>query len=160
MQHKAIGANPCDGVDFSASRATGDNGGFEYRPLTAEEVGRPSAAIDGTPPADYDGPAFRACPGYALMVEFMAYTGLRAAEVAGLDVGDLTFAPGPKCTVKVTRTKERKRGEWVVTDTCGPVSGVSARAGTRIASWPRVRGVYVTGGVSGPIAHSVPRPLP
>jgi integrase len=41
------------------------------------------------------------------MVEFMAYTGLRAAEVAGLEVGDLSFAPGQKCTVKVARTKDR-----------------------------------------------------
>jgi integrase len=46
------------------------------------------------------------------MVEFMAYTGLRASEVAGLEVGDLVFAPVPKCTVKVQRTKERKGGEW------------------------------------------------
>jgi integrase len=106
-QHKAIPANPCDAVDFSASRATGDVTGFEHRPLTAEELGRLSLAIAG----DIEGlPAYRA---YALMVEFMAYTGLRAAEVAGLEVGDLTFAPGPKCTLKVVRTKDRKRGQWV-----------------------------------------------
>lgn len=43
----------------------------------------------------------------------MASSGLRASEVAGLEVGDLTFARGPKCTVKVTRTKERKGGQWV-----------------------------------------------
>jgi hypothetical protein len=47
VQHKAIIANPCDAVDFSASRGTGDATGFEHRPLTAEEVGRLSVAIAG-----------------------------------------------------------------------------------------------------------------
>ena len=125
LQHKAIAANPCDAVDFSASKATGDNTGFVHRPLTAGEVGRLSAAIAGTPPYGYDGPALPAYPAYALMVEFMAYTGLRAAEVAGLEVGDLTFAPGPKCSVKVARTKERKGGQWV---TGTPKSKKSRRA--------------------------------
>jgi integrase len=107
LRHKAVTANPCDAVDFSASRATGDHGAFEHHPLTAEQVGRLSAAIAG----DVEGmPAY---PAYGLMVEFMAYTGLRASEVAGLEVGDLTFTPGPKCSVKVARTKERKAGQWV-----------------------------------------------
>jgi integrase len=48
------------------------------------------------------------------MVEFMAYTGLRAAEVSGLEVGDLVFAPGPRCAANVRRTKDRKNGAWVV----------------------------------------------
>jgi integrase len=113
LQHKAILANPCDAVDFSASRATGGNSGFEHHPLTAEEVGRLSAAIAGTPPDGYDGPALPAYSTYALMVEFMAYTGLRAGEVAGLEVGDLAFAPGLKGAVKVQRTKDRKKGQWV-----------------------------------------------
>ena len=30
------------------------------------------------------------------MVEFMAYTGLRAAEVSGLEVADIVFAPSPR----------------------------------------------------------------
>ena len=47
------------------------------------------------------------------MVEFMAYAGLHAAEVAGLEVGDLPFTPGPNCSVKVARTKDRNNGEWV-----------------------------------------------
>lgn len=113
LQHKAITANPCDAVDFAASRAIGDHGAFEHHPLTAEQVGRLTAAIAGRPPEGYHGPALPAYPAYALMVEFMAYTGLRAAEVAGLEVGDLTFAPGRKCSVKVQRTKERKAGQWI-----------------------------------------------
>jgi integrase len=125
LRHKAVTANPCDAVDFSASRATGDHGAFEHHPLTAEQVGRLSAAIAG----ELDGlPAY---PAYALLVEFMAYSGLRASEVAGLEVGDLVFTPGPKCLVKVARTKERKGGQWV---TGNPKSKKSRRT-VPLPSW-------------------------
>lgn len=108
VHHGAIATNPTDRVDFSASRATGDRARFEHRPLTSEQIGRLVAAIRGEVPGL---PAYSA---YALMVEFMAYTGLRAAEVSGLEVGDLVFAPGPRCSANVRRTKERKGGQWVV----------------------------------------------
>jgi len=110
VQHGAIDANPADRVDYSASRATGDHDRFEYQPLTAAEVGALSAAVAGNPPADYEGPALPAYAIYGLLVEFFAYTGLRASEVAGLEVGDLVFAPGPRCSVNVRRTKDRKKG--------------------------------------------------
>ena len=56
------------------------------------------------------------------MVEFAAYTGLRASELAGLEVADLVFAPvpvgaQPKCSVRVERTKvkSKRAGEgWIV----------------------------------------------
>ncbi|MGE5696636.1 MAG: hypothetical protein ACM4D3_15815 [Candidatus Sericytochromatia bacterium] len=51
-------------------------------------------------------------PGYELMTYFAAYTGLRAEELAGLEVGDLVFAPGPSCTVHVRRAKKGRAGEW------------------------------------------------
>ncbi|UJL28866.1 site-specific integrase [Mycolicibacterium vanbaalenii] len=114
VQHGALDANPADRVDFSASRATGDHAEFEHHPLTAAEVGALSAAVAGYPPAGYDGPALPAYPVYGLLVEFLAYTGLRAAEAAGLEVGDLLFGPGPTCAVRVARTKDRKNGVWVV----------------------------------------------
>nr|WP_237023303.1 tyrosine-type recombinase/integrase [Mycolicibacterium tokaiense] len=54
----------------------------------------------------------------------MAYTGLRASEVAGLEVQDLVFSSGPtcpggagepavRCSVQVRRTKERRGGVWI-----------------------------------------------
>lgn len=98
---------PTDRVDFSASRATGDRTAFEHHPLTAEQIGRLASAVRG------EVPGLPVYPAYALMVEFMAYTGLRAAEVSGLEVGDLGFSPGPRCVVNVRRTKGRKNGEWV-----------------------------------------------
>ncbi|OAN40337.1 tyrosine-type recombinase/integrase [Mycolicibacterium iranicum] len=106
LHHGAIVTNPTDRVDFSASRSTGDREAFEHHPLTAEQVGRLAAAVRG------DAPGLPAYPAYALMVEFMAYTGLRAAEVSGLEVGDVVFAPGARCEVNVRRTKDRKNGEW------------------------------------------------
>ncbi|BBY84854.1 hypothetical protein [Mycolicibacterium tokaiense] len=59
LRHGAIISNPCDRVDYSASRATGDRSGFEHHPLTAVQVGALSAAVSGVTPADYIGPRFR-----------------------------------------------------------------------------------------------------
>lgn len=110
MQHGAVTSNPCDRVDFDGKRATGDREKFQHQPLTAQQVAQVSAALAG----QVDGlPAY---PVYALMVEFLSYSGLRASENAGLEVGDLAFTTGPevtRCTVHVRRTKDRKGGQWV-----------------------------------------------
>jgi integrase len=125
LHHGAIATNPTDRVDFSASRATGDHARFEHHPLTAEQVGRLASAIRG----DVQGlPAY---PAYALMVEFMAYTGLRAAEVSGLEVGELAFAPGPRCSVNVRRTKDRKAGQWVT----GTLKSKNSRRIVPLPAW-------------------------
>lgn|SRR5574337_477708 len=135
LRHKAIAANPCDAVDFSASRATGDRSDFEHSPLTADQIGALSAAIAG------DVPGLPAYPIYALMVEFMAYTGLRASEVAGLEVGDLVLAPGPRCWVRVRRTKERKGGQWVT----GTLKSKKSRRSVPLPDWLAERMVdYLT----------------
>lgn len=95
LQHRAITANPCEAVDFSVSRSTGDDDGFEHNPLTAGEVAALVAAVAGNPPESYTAATLPAYPVYALMVEFMAYSGLRTAEVTGLEVGDLVLRPVP-----------------------------------------------------------------
>ncbi|WP_280484310.1 tyrosine-type recombinase/integrase [Nocardia cyriacigeorgica] len=122
VRHDAIPSNPADRVDFDTNRATGDHEGFEHHPLSAEQVARLSAAVAGelvtTPTGAQVGlPAY---PIYGLMVQFLAYTGLRASENAGLEVGDLEFTTAPpapgaataaleiRCKVHVRRTKERK----------------------------------------------------
>jgi integrase len=99
LRHKAIAANPIDGVDFSANGAQRRN--RRHHPLTAEQVGAVAAAI-GT-----------RYPVYELLTLFAAYTGLRAEELAGLELDDLTLAPGPRCIVTVCRAKKRRGGEWV-----------------------------------------------
>ncbi len=66
-------------------------------------------------------------PGYELFTLFAAYTGLRAEELAGLEVADLAFTPAPvpasqtapvgvRGSVNVRRAKKRRGGQWV-TDT-------------------------------------------
>lgn len=55
---------------------------------------------------------------YALMIRFLAYTGLRAGELAGLDVADihLTFSPRTQSWrgyVDVHRTRRKVKGGWV-----------------------------------------------
>jgi integrase len=70
-------------------------------PLTAEQV----AAVANSIGERY--------PVYELMTYFAAYTGLRAEELAGCEVGDLVFTPGPKCTVNVIRAKKRRDSVWV-----------------------------------------------
>jgi integrase len=105
-------------------RGTGPKAKLKHHPLNIEQLGALCAALAGQPAtgtASEDGtaPALPAYPVYALMVEFMAATGLRASEVAGLEVADLVRYPvpagaPPRMDVKVARTKERKRGAWAL----------------------------------------------
>ena len=56
-------------------------------------------------------------PVYGVMVQFLAYTGLRAGELAGLNVGDLSLvrADGRVTgAVRVARTRRKCRGGWQV----------------------------------------------
>jgi integrase len=105
-EHKAIGAVPTDVIDRSAMHyAVGDDTGFEPHPLTAPQVAALATKVGERYPV------------YELLVLFMAYTGLRAAEVQGLEVRDLTLTTGPdgttKGVVRVQRTKSRRKREWV-----------------------------------------------
>ncbi len=105
-ERQAIGAVPTDVIDRSASPyAVGDDAGFEPHPLTALQVAALAAKV---------GERYEV---YGLLVLFCAYTGLRAAEVQGLEVRDLTLTMAPDAStrgsVRVQRTKTRRRREWV-----------------------------------------------
>ncbi|MDO3398676.1 site-specific integrase [Mycolicibacterium neoaurum] len=100
QRHKAIRSNPLDGVDFSTNGSQRRN--RRHHPLTSERVAAVAAKVGERYPV------------YELLTLFTAYTGLRAEELAGLELGDLDFAPGPKCVVNVRRAKKRRNGEWVV----------------------------------------------
>jgi integrase len=112
VRKKAIPASPLDATEITDTRATGDDEGFTPRPLTAEQVGAIAAAIE------------KRYPVYRLAILFLAYTGLRAAELAGLEVQDLSLSPSTAApdgtpslargSVRVTRTKRRRGGEWIV----------------------------------------------
>src|SRR5271165_635694 len=124
LRHKAITSNPVDGVDFSANGAMRLN--RRHHPLTAEQVAAVAESIGDRYPV------------YELLTLFGAYTGLRAEEIAGCEVGDLTFAPGPntlKATVNVQRAKKRKGGEWI-TDT---LKSAKSRRTVPIPPWLATR---------------------
>lgn len=111
----AIIANPCASVP--RTRATDPNAEpFRARPLTTSEI----AAV-----ADHIG-RVQGHPIYGLVVLFAAFTGLRAGELAGLNVGDLTLSQvsGSAGSVSVTRTRRAARGDW---ETSTPKSAKSRR---------------------------------
>ena len=102
LRHKAIASNPIDGVDFSSNSAKRRN--RRHHPLRASEV----AAI-----AEKIGERY---PVYQLLTLFAAYTGPRAEEIAGLEVGDLVFTPGPdsvRARIDIERAKKNKGGVWI-----------------------------------------------
>jgi integrase len=86
--------NPCDGVRLPKNHSADQ---FEPVFLPAVQVETLAAELDATDP-------------YGLLIRFVAYTGLRAAEVTGLRVGDLNLKAGH---VEVRQTMQRLSGQWV-----------------------------------------------
>ncbi|WP_158599283.1 tyrosine-type recombinase/integrase [Williamsia muralis] len=110
----ALHANPVHSVPLPRQAATvrttdpttGEPRVFKASPLTGAQV----AAVAGHMAEKMGRPID------ALAVTFSAYTGVRAGELRGLELGDLDLpersgAPG---SVSVTRTKTRRRGGWEV----------------------------------------------
>jgi integrase len=91
----ALARNPARGVPLPTDRSTG-RPKRQMAYLTPEQVGAVATVLDDQPP-------------YGLLIRFMAFSGLRSSEVAGLDVGDVH--PG---RVHVHRTREKVRGGWRV----------------------------------------------
>ncbi|UCZ61465.1 tyrosine-type recombinase/integrase [Mycolicibacterium phocaicum] len=94
---------------------------FDHHPLSIDQLGDVSTALRGQSPAsahgqgEADSEPLPEYPIYALMVEFLASTGLRSAENAGLEVRDIRFTPalagqGVKGSVRVERVKNRISG--------------------------------------------------
>lgn len=99
-----LAANPAALRRKPGTRATRHAAGFEHRPLSRDQVGAVVAA------AERSGSASAALDG--LVILFLVYTGVRAAELCGLNVGDLRpTAHGG--TVTVRRTRKRTGGAWV-----------------------------------------------
>lgn len=104
VDDRAIPSNPVvPGRRHSTKRRAAPNGKapFKHRPLASNEV----AALH-----DYIA-IQRGNPVYALAVVFAAYTGVRVAELHGLQVQDLTASdiPGTVGSVRITRTKKKAR---------------------------------------------------
>ena len=107
VRKSAIAVNPLDNTEIEGGYAVGDEDGFTPHPLTAAQV----AAI-----ADHIATQARQ-PVFGFAVEFLAYTGLRAAEFAGMDVGDVTIGRrrdrSYAGSIAVNRTRRKLGGEWI-----------------------------------------------
>ncbi|CAN5802453.1 hypothetical protein BH10ACT9_BH10ACT9_36570 [soil metagenome] len=90
----------------------------------------PSRPVDGFAPHPLTGPQVaslaqavgeRSHLVYELMVKFLCYSGLRKAELQGLEIRDLMLSHSAngitKGNVRVERTKTRRRGKWITGST-------------------------------------------
>ncbi len=142
VDDQAIAANP---VVAGRRRTTKRSGTpFKHRPLTANQVAavfdwiatdqvmvREAANSSGPKGSTYvrQGNAV-----YALAVLFAAHTGVRAAELQGLQVQDVTLSdiPGAVGRITVSRAAARKQGQWVYGT---PKSDASADRVVPLAPW-------------------------
>lgn len=96
---KAIASNPTTEVRVSTWLKRRDT--FQHRPLSAGQIAAVSDHIASV----------KRNPIFALAVTFAAFTGVRAAELAGLEIADLTLSdvPGTVGAIRVHRTKTRRK---------------------------------------------------
>jgi len=94
VQDGAVYSNPAVGIKLPTRTAAPK---FESQPLEPQSVQAISDAMDSRDPSGIDG----------LIVRFLANTGLRAAELSGLQIGDIDTA---KRLVRVVRTWTRQFG--------------------------------------------------
>lgn len=95
QRHRLITHNPCEAVELPKQGSRED---FAAVFLTLSEVETIAAELDSWQP-------------YGLLIQFAAYTGLRAGEIAGLRIKDLDLAGG---RVLVRQTIRRVNGKWTV----------------------------------------------
>lgn len=88
----------------SSARAAGGTT-FAHHPLSANQVATVTDWIANT----------KGNQVYALAVLFAAHTGVRASELQGLQVQDVTLSdiPGTVGSVRIVRTAARKSGTWI-----------------------------------------------
>nr|WP_235683387.1 site-specific integrase [Mycolicibacterium fluoranthenivorans] len=119
---QAIAANPVIANRRRTTKRTGD--AFKHRPLTANQVAsvvdwisKPQRMIreahnsSGPKGSTYTREGNQV---YALAILFAAHTGVRAAELQGLQVQDVTLSdiPGTVGSIRVVRTATRKNRVW------------------------------------------------
>lgn len=101
VRDRAIRQNPAADVATPTNVSLGREK-FQHNPLSEDEVDALATSLADRPP-------------YDLMVRFLAWTGLRAAELAGLNVGDVWLWRTPagwRGYVDVRRTRRRVKGGW------------------------------------------------
>ncbi|WP_155725300.1 tyrosine-type recombinase/integrase, partial [Mycobacterium avium] len=147
VDDQAIPANPVvAGRRYTTKRRATPDGKqpFKHRPLSSNEVAsihhwiatdhevrRESANSSGPKDSTY---TRKGNPVYALAVLFAAHTGVRASELQGLQLQDVTLSdiPGTVGSIRVTRTAMRKQGQWVYGT---PKSDASSERVVPLAPW-------------------------
>lgn len=139
---QAIPANPV----VSGRRRTTKRSGpqFKHRPLTANQIAavfdwintehvmtREAANSSGPTGSTY---VRQANPVYALAILFAAHTGVRASELQGLQVQDVTLSdiPGTVGSIRIARTARRKDRVWIYGT---PKSDASTDRVVPLAAW-------------------------
>ncbi|QRY51402.1 tyrosine-type recombinase/integrase [Mycolicibacterium septicum] len=145
---QAIPSNPVvAGRRHTTKRRTTSDGKapFKHRPLSANQV---ASVVDWIATTREVTVAERDAEGveqprtytrqgnevYALAILFAAHTGIRAAELQGLQVQDVTLSdiPGTVGSIRVARTASRKNREWTYGT---PKSDASADRVVPLAPW-------------------------
>ena len=108
LDDQAIASNPVvSGKRHNTKRGSGSSNKqpFAHRPLSGSEVAQLHDWITTE----------RGNSVYALAVLFAAYTGVRAAELQGLQVGDVTLSdiPGTVGAIRIARTAAKRQGQWI-----------------------------------------------
>jgi integrase len=111
VDDQAIAANPIQqGRRHTTKRRATSDGKqpFKHRPLTANQVASVCDWIAR------NGSQGRGNDIYALAVLFAAHTGVRASELQGLQVQDITLSdiPGTVGSIRIVRTAKRKGRQW------------------------------------------------
>jgi len=107
LRDQAIPSNPVVAARRTTTKRRNTVDGkapFSHHPLTASQV----AAVHEYIAVE------RRNPVYALAVLFAAYTGARASELQGLQIGDLTLSdlPGTVGVVRIARTSTKTDNGW------------------------------------------------
>lgn len=131
VDDQAIASNPVVAGRRHTTKRRATPGGkapFKHRPLTANQV---ASVCDWITRHGSQG---RGNAVYALAVLFAAHTGIRASELQGLQVQDVTLSdiPGTVGSIRVTRTAKRKGREWIYGT---PKSDASTDRVVPLASW-------------------------
>ena len=150
-RRNAIPAIPTDVVDAPAAHST------DGTPTVQRALTGPQMALLATQVGERH-------PVYGLIVLFMAYTGLRCGEAQGLELRDVTLTAAPDGTtrgsVRVQRTKSRRRREWVT----GTPKSKASRRTVPLPDWLAAKmAAYLRdthGDATNPQAPLWPRRLP
>jgi integrase len=121
---QAIASNPVVSGRRRTTKRRATDTPFTHHPLSANQVASLAHYIANT----------KGNQVYALAILFAAHTGVRAAELQGLQMQDVTLSdiPGTVGSIRIVRTAARKSGTWTYGT---PKSDASTNRVVPLAPW-------------------------